>query len=317
MGVFIRFLGEKYSRSQIIVYICRINRPTMETLKPIPPKSASGEANPLFTYIDSKDYDSIINENNVPRIFNRGGIFICLAGEGYVIINEHKYPLSARTMCVAFPGTIIQGFHRGEGFESYTLRIDTDFLRDLSFPSAPSVHMLLRENPCVVLSEEQLESILKVCRMMHERDSRADHPYHEQINALMLTLLCYELAGVYIQDIPVMREPCSRQDVIFRKFLSLLATDITISREVQYYADKLCITPKYLTIVTRQMSDRSAATWITHSVILNAKALLATTQLTVQQVSNRLNFPNPSFFGQYFLRHTGMTPKEFRRSKMK
>lgn len=289
----------------------------METLKPILPKSASGEANPLFTYIDSKDYDSIINENNVPRIFNRGGIFICLAGEGYVIINEHKYPLSARTMCVAFPGTIIQGFHRGEGFESYTLRIDTDFLRDLSFPSAPSVHMLMRENPCMVLSEEQLESILKVCSMMHERDSRADHPYHEQINALMLTLLCYELAGVYVQDIPVMREPCSRQDVIFRKFLSLLATDITISREVQYYADKLCITPKYLTIVTRQMSDRSAATWITHSVILNAKALLATTQLTVQQVSNRLNFPNPSFFGQYFLRHTGMTPKEFRRSKMK
>jgi YesN/AraC family two-component response regulator len=113
-----------------------------------------------------------------------------------------------------------------------------------------------------------------------------------------------------------MHEPCSRQDVIFRKFLSLLATDITISREVQYYADKLCITPKYLTIVTRQMSDRSAATWITHSVILNAKALLATTQLTVQQVSNKLNFPNPSFFGQYFLRHTGMTPKEFRRSKM-
>ena len=172
----------------------------METLKPIPPKSASGEANPLFTYIDSKDYDSIINENNVPRIFNRGGIFICLAGEGYVIINEHKYPLSARTMCVAFPGTIIQGFHRGEGFESYTLRIDTDFLRDLSFPSAPSVHMLMRENPCMVLSEEQLESILKVCRMMHERDSRADHPYHEQINALMLTLLCLK-GGMSIEGL--------------------------------------------------------------------------------------------------------------------
>ena len=289
----------------------------MDALIPKPPKSASIETNPLFTYIDSKEYDAIINENNVPRVFNRGGIFICLAGEGYVTINEHKYPLSARTMCVAFPGTIIQEFKRGEGFESYTLRIDTDFLRELNFPAASSVHMMMRENPCMVLSEEQLESILQVCRMMHERDSRTDHPYHEQINAQMLTLLCYELAGVYAHDIPVMREPCSRQDVIFRKFLSLLATDITISREVQYYADKLGITPKYLTIVTRQMSDRSAATWITHSVILNAKALLSTTQLSVLQVASRLNFPNPSFFGQYFLRHTGMTPREFRRSKMK
>ena len=281
-----------------------------------PEQTISNQRNPLFTYIDSKDYDSIINENNVPRKFNRGGIFICLAGEGYVTINEHKYPLSARTMCVAFPGTIIQEFKRGEGFQSYTLRIDTDFLRDLNFPAAPSVHMLMREHPCMVLSEEQLEAILQVCRMMHDRDQRTSHPYHEQINQQMLTLLCYELAGVYARDIPVMREPCSRQDIIFRKFLSLLATDITISREVQYYADKLCITPKYLTIVTRQMSDRSAATWITHSVILNAKALLSTTQLTVQQVSNKLNFPNPSFFGQYFLRHTSMTPKEFRRSEM-
>lgn len=272
--------------------------------------------NPLFTYIDSKDYDVIINENNVPRIFGRGGIFICLKGEGYVIINEHKYQLSPGTLCIAFPGTIIQGFKRGEGFESYTLRIATDFLRDLDIPSASSIHLLMREHPCMVLKEEQLAGILDICRMMQQKDARVQHPFREQINAQMLRLLCLELAGIYAQHIPVRREPCSRQDMTFRRFLSLLATDITISREVQYYADKLSITPKYLTIITRQISGRSAASWITHSVIINAKALLSTTQLTVQQVSERLNFPNPSFFGQYFLRHTGMTPKAFRRTKL-
>jgi AraC-like DNA-binding protein len=64
------------------------------------------------------------------------------------------------------------------------------------------------------------------------------------------------------------------------------------------------------------MSSRSASDWITRSVILNAKAKLATTNLSVQQIADELNFPNPSFFGQYFLRHTGMTPKEYRRSRM-
>ena len=276
----------------------------------------STNSNPLFTYIDSKEYDIIINENNVPRIFGRGGIFICLKGEGYVIINEHKYHLAPSTLCIAFPGTIIQGFKRGEGFESYTLRIATDFLRDLDIPAASSIHLMMRENPCMVLTAEQLDSILTICRTMQEKDARTDHPFREQINAQMLRILCLELAGLYAQHMPVKREPCSRQDMTFRRFLSLLATDITTSREVQYYADKLDITPKYLTIITRQISGRSAASWITHSVILNAKALLSTTQLTVQQVSARLNFPNPSFFGQYFLRHTGMTPKEFRRSKL-
>lgn len=288
----------------------------MDKLVPNPSAEPQSGSSPLFTYIDSTQYDSIINEYNVPRVFGRGGIFICLEGNGYVTINDHRYQLSPRTMCIAFPGTIIQEFKRGEGFKSYTLRIDTNFLRDLNFASAPTIHMMMRENPCIVLSQEQLDAIKEVCLLMHERDKRTSHPFHDQINAHLLTLLCYELAGIYANDIPVRREPCSRQDLIFRKFLSLLATDITVSREVQYYAEKLCISPKYLTIVTRQMSDRSAATWITHSVILNAKALLSTTQLTVQQISNRLNFPNPSFFGQYFLRHTGMTPKEFRRSKM-
>ena len=174
-------------------------------------------SNPLFTYIDSKEYDVIINENNVPRIFGRGGIFICLKGEGYVIINEHKYQLAPGTLCIAFPGTIIQGFKRGEGFESYTLRIATDFLRDLDIPAASSIHLMMRENPCMVLTAEQLDSILTICRTMQEKDARADHPFREQINAQMLRILCLELAGLYAQHMPVKREPCSRQDMTFRR----------------------------------------------------------------------------------------------------
>lgn len=83
-----------------------------------------------------------------------------------------------------------------------------------------------------------------------------------------------------------------------------------------YYADKLCITPKYLTIVVRNTSGMSATEWISRIVINNAKALLTGTQMTVQQISNKLNFPNPSFFGQYFLRHVGKTPKEYRRDSI-
>lgn len=279
-------------------------------------KSSAIAENTLFTYIDSTEYDSLINPGNLPHALRRGGIFICLGGEGDVIINENKYHLSRNTMCVAFPGTIIQAFDTQDGFESYTLAIDIDFLRELNIPSANSIHISMRENPCVVLTDEELQSIMEICKMMHRKDSRTQHPYHQQINVLTLTLLCYELAGVYLRDIPVKRQPCTRQDMIFRRFMTLLATDITTSREVKYYADKLCISPKYLTIVTRQMSSRSASDWITRSAILNAKAKLATTNCSVQQIADELNFPNPSFFGQYFLRHTGMTPKEYRRSKM-
>lgn len=290
--------------------------PTEDVSHDIHQESELPNIDALFTYIDSREYDSLINRNNLPYVLRRGGIFICLDGEGDVIINENKYHLCRNTMCVAFPGTIIQAFDTETKFKSYTLAININFLRELNIPSANSIHILMRENPCIILSEEQVDNIMEICKMMHQKDMRSSHPFHRQINAQMLTLLCYELAGIYLRDIPVKRQPCSRQDLIFRRFMSLLATDIKQSREVKYYADKLSISPKYLTIVTRQMSDRSASDWINRSVIINAKALLATTSLSVQQIADQLNFPNPSFFGQYFLRHTGLTPREFRRSKI-
>ncbi len=274
-------------------------------------------AKDLFAYVDSSEYDLFLNKDRLPYAMLNGGIYICLKGEGEVIINENKYHLQPQTMCIAFPGTIIQYYApKSEDLESYVLVLNMEFMNDLNIPSANTVYMSMRENPCINLSEEQQASIMQVCEMMHNKDSRRDHPYHAEINAQMLRLLCYELAGVYASRLPVRREPCTRQDAIFRKFLSLLATDYAVSREVQYYADKLDITPKYLTVVTRQVSGRSAADWIMNTVMTNAKALLQTTRLSVQEISNRLNFANPSFFGQYFLRHSGLTPKEFRRSKM-
>lgn len=271
----------------------------------------------LFAYIDSSEYDLFLNKENLPYAMRHGGIYICLKGEGEVIINENKYRLVPHTMCIAFPGTVIQYYSpKSEDLESYVLVLNMEFLSEMNIPSANTVYMSMRENPCIHLSEEQQFSIMQICQMMHHKNARYDHPYHAEINAQMLRLLCYELVGVYASRVPVRREPCSRQDMLFRKFLSLLATDYAVSREVQYYADKLDITPKYLTVVTRQVSGRSAADWIMSTVMINAKALLQSTQLSVQEISCRLNFANPSFFGQYFLRNAGLTPKEFRRSKM-
>ena len=61
----------------------------------------------LFTFIPSSEYDEIIDIENMPYVLSRGGIFVCLDGEGYMIINENKYLLRKNTICVAFPGTII------------------------------------------------------------------------------------------------------------------------------------------------------------------------------------------------------------------
>lgn len=103
-----------------------------------------------------------------------------------------------------------------------------------------------------------------------------------------------------------------RDKMLFQQFLDLLSHEQQKRRQVNYYAEKLCITPKYLSSVCRKVTGKSPIRWITDGVMEDCYQLLRTTDLTVKEISNRMGFPNSSFFGQYFREQAGMTPLEFR-----
>ena len=85
-----------------------------------------------------------------------------------------------------------------------------------------------------------------------------------------------------------------------------------MERSIGFYAERLCLTPKYLSQVVHAVSGRHAGEWIRDYVILEAKALLKSGQYTTQQVADMLNFPNQSFFGVYFKKAVGCSPKAYR-----
>ena len=86
-------------------------------------------------------------------------------------------------------------------------------------------------------------------------------------------------------------------------------------RLIGFYANKLCITPKYLSKLVKEHTGRSAGEWIENHVILDARAMLHSSDMTIQQIATALNFPNQSFFGKYFKRATGISPKHYRQIK--
>lgn len=103
----------------------------------------------------------------------------------------------------------------------------------------------------------------------------------------------------------------SKQDTVFRTFIDLLNEYSNSEREVQFYADKLDITPKYLSAVCVEYSSKNASSWIDEYVISRAKALMREQKYTIKEISEKLNFPSQSFFGRYFKRVTGMSPKRY------
>lgn len=103
-----------------------------------------------------------------------------------------------------------------------------------------------------------------------------------------------------------------RDKAIFNDFLELLAAQKQKRRQVSYYANELCVTPKYLSIICRKVSGKTPTKWIMESVMEDSFMLLRNTSLSIKEISNRLGFPNSSFFGQYFREQTGTTPLKYR-----
>ena len=128
---------------------------------------------------------------------------------------------------------------------------------------------------------------------------------------IFLLIICEVLLHME-KDLPTSDASTKREKMVFNQFLSLLSHETQKRRQVAYYAERLFISPKYLSKVCRNVSGKSPLRWITDSVMEDSYALLRNTGLTVKEISNRMGFPNSSFFCQYFREQAGITPIEYR-----
>lgn len=122
----------------------------------------------------------------------------------------------------------------------------------------------------------------------------------------------------YFCNIHMENEPSRRSGKyeIFSRFLELLQMYHKQERQIMFYAGKLCMTPKYLSRIIKDVTGHSALEYIEDYVITEAKSLLASTNMSIQEISYELGFPSQSVFGKYFKRVTRMSPKEYRNSFM-
>ena len=109
------------------------------------------------------------------------------------------------------------------------------------------------------------------------------------------------------------RQQHTRQEEVFNRFLELVNKYAARERSITFYADRLFLTPRYLSTLVRQASGRTVMDWVNEAVMQEAKLMLRHTDKLVYQIADELNFPNASFFSKYFRRMAGMTPNDYRR----
>lgn len=234
---------------------------------------------------------------------------LCLRGRMRVNISLKELEISANDALICFSGSIGQCQEITPDckliFVAFTVPVGGKIA---SF----SCVSLLRKQCVLHLSADEMQETLFIYSQM--RKKMAQQGYEFVRNALlgyMQVLLCNVCHNVLQMSYKSPEQPEERSHVIFDRFIELVQQHYVQEREIRYYAELMCMTPKYLSRVVYQASGRYAGEWIRDYVILEAKALLKSGLYNVQQVSIRLNFTSASFFGKYFKKAVGCSPRKY------
>lgn len=264
----------------------------------------------------ANDYDEVLGLGSIPQEIDAAGLCICFEGSAEIVINTQRYCLQKGDMCVIIPNTILKVSCKSDDFKGYTIAITRNFFHSINIPSSTSIYLYVKENPCISLSQAQQDTLLRYCNSLKEHAAHENHPFRNEISGLMVMAAIYEIIAIYKNKQPLKHQPYSRKNKLFLEFQQLITTHYSKHKTIDFYADKLCVSSRYLSAVSKEISGLTASDCITRVTIMNAKSLLANTEMTIQQISESLNFPNPSFFTKYFKRIVGETPKTFREKEI-
>ena len=194
--------------------------------------------------------------------------------------------------------------------EIYVMGFTTRFaeMLNMNLPQAQLAQLLIQ--PKWHMTDQQMAIVLRYMDLLRILID-ADKP--SEVVHLVRSLL-YFLAEEYQLLSPQQTATLTRSERICGEFLSLVEVHCRTQHTVEWYAREMCLAPKYLSNVVRQTLNTSPNGCIDQALIRQAKSLLSSTSLSIQEITDRLGFQNQSHFGTFFKRHAGVSPKEFRKN---
>lgn len=242
----------------------------------------------------------------------------CLTGRIRFQINLQDFELQTNDLLVVLEESI--GEYRGMDDDTRiaVIAFSSDYFQTaMQIDATMSLQRRLYASPLCHLTNKAMEESVAIYRLMKAKIEEKDNPFRK--GALLgytqvLTYNSYKYLLAADSGDRKSKEKSSRQQELYTQFIHEVQKSYTKERSISYYADVLCVTPKYLSQIVHQVSGRFAGDWITDFVILEAKALLKSRKYTIQQVADMLNFANQSFFGKYFKDKVGCSPSEYQKA---
>ena len=264
--------------------------------------------------IDLKECDSFGSQEGVRLDYF---LFLsCISGNLRFSINAHEKELKAYQILLCRPNDLLGNFEFSTDCQGIVMCVSREAIHDnirldnLFWKSK----LPLNENPILHLSEEEIQLLSRYGQLIDYRVRMKGRPYSKEvvvalIRAFLLELYIHISARQSEQPDPYYR----RKDSLFQTFMKKLTSMEVKPRSVTWYAEQLCVTPKYLTSVCKEICGRPAFDVINEAVLTDVRYQLKYSQKSIKEIADYLDFPNISFFGKFVRHHVGCSPKEYRR----
>ncbi len=234
---------------------------------------------------------------------------------GYVtpIVNLTQHRFEAGQLIFLSQNSIVEPHGFSDDIQGFGLSL-TDEIARLVFPNDLPKLMDGHVRDCnFSLSEEEMKQVealhTLLYNIIHSEQKAA------QVILNLTAAFLWQADYLWNRHENESRGSLSREQRVFTDFVQLVSRYATQEHNIDFYAQHLFLSPRYMSTLVKQVSGKAAKQWIDDAIITRIKVELRHTNKSAAEIADEMNFPNPSFFCKYFKRMTGMTTQVFREGK--
>ena len=241
---------------------------------------------------------------NVPRKVDVTTLILLDKGESRAIVEGKEYHLKAPCLAMVMPN---QTYCLLEASEELNLRAIIMSNRFTANLMSSSLNRMVQKNPILEISSDIISFNTYYKVLLHTVKSPIKSYRFETAQHLTMSMLYF-----YIRKLVKIENDKKRKEVIFDNFCEELRKYFSINRTIPFYSGRLGVSPKYLNDIVKEKTQITANDYIDKVTVTECKALLSSTEMSIQRISMLMNFSSYSGFGKFFKRMTGMSPTEYR-----
>ena len=254
---------------------------------------------------------SLLMRQKPPFTINDHRLGIIMSGDAVINFNLQDRHLTSGALVYIGPGTIIHPKRLSPDLRIYGMGLFSNFPMPFALGQMPSAFNGQVRDFLLPASEKDIATAQHILDTIWQTVHASDDYHRPTVTALVAAQM-HHYDQLFLQQADQQTRSRSHEQTIFDRFLQLVTQHCAEHHQIGYYAERMCLTERYLSTVVRQTSGATAKDWIDRALITRIKIELHHTDKPAAQIADEMHFANPSFFSKYFRRLTGMTPGEYK-----